>query len=426
MKLAPPRLLPAVVVLLTLLLRPGASSAQTDYLPDNSAWNGTSELANLATGLQLPIQLATRLDYDELDDKTVLILLYPRSEIDARKLHEFLRRGGKALIADDFGSAAPLLAQLGIKRHTAFIRARHRYADNPHLPIALPTRRGHPLTRGLRAVTTNHPAYFESALPTLLGFAGGRQQILVAGAVGKGRFVALSDPSVLINAMLRFKGNLTLATNILSQLGEGRSRGLLLTGHFQQGGLLPADEAKQRRAARAVNKLLHRVNDFALTAPMMRALAFVFGGLVLGAFLLVLPMPRRDLDGRWLRPGAQLLRLDPSGFAATQLREEVEQQLGEALDAPGPVSAIHPNWITERIRERFGAEASETCRKLLAALRHVPYAPDAGALGGTSRRELATLYELARELFLQLESERTLPSLSQATGERSAIDGHGR
>lgn len=425
MRRASPRCL-AVAALLASLALPRSSDAQTDYLPDNGEWNGTSELASLAAGLQLPLQLTTQLAWDELDDKTVLLLLYPRGEIDAEKLRQFIARGGRVLIADDFGAAAPLLAKLGIRRHTEGIRARHRYGDNPGLPIALPSRRGHPLTAGLRAVMTNHPAYFESSLPTLLGFAGGRQQVLVAGSVGKGRFIALSDPSVLINAMLRFKGNLALATNILSQLGDGRARALLVTGHFQQGGLLPGEQAPQRRAAAQVNKLVDRLNDFALTAAGMRVLAFVLGGLVVGAFLLVLPMPRRDLDGRWLRPGARLLRLDQSVFAASQLREEVEQRLGEALEAQGPVSAIHPNWITERVRERVGSDAAETCRKLLAALRHVPYAPDVGTLGGTGRRELAALYELARQLFLQLESERTLPELRQPMIGRPATDDHGR
>jgi hypothetical protein len=403
----------ATATLLALASLPCLASAQTDYLPDNNEWNGTSELASLATGLGLPLEPAARLAWDELDDKTLLLLVYPRSKVNAAKLRAFLARGGRALIADDFGAAGPLLATLGIKRRSGAIEARFRYRDNPALPIALPTRRGHPLTSGLRAVMTNHPAYFESSLPTLLGFGDGRQQVLVAGKVGKGRFVALSDPSALINAMLRFKGNLTLATNLLNRLGEGRKRALLLTGHFRQGGALPGEQAPQRRAAAKVNKLVDRLNDFALTAPGMRVLAFVLGGLVVGAFLLVLPMPRRDLDGRWLRPGAQLLRLDRSVYAAAQLREEVEQQLAVELSAPGPVSAIHPRWIADRVHEHSGPEAAETCRKLLAALRDVPYAPDAGTIGGTSRRELATLYELARQLLQQLGSEHTLPDLGR-------------
>lgn len=418
----PPRRGYAAIVAVALLLTATlARAGEQDYLPDNSGWNGSSELVNISRGLQLPVELVDQLDWSKLDDKDVLLLVYPRSPLPTKQFLAFLQRGGQLLIADDFGSSAPLLRALGIERPTGPIRSRFRYRDNPALPIALPSPRSHPLLRNVRGVVTNHPAHLRSSLPTLLGFDQGRQQLLVAGMVGKGRFVALADPSILINGMLKFDGNMTLVSNLLASLAAGgRRRFLLLTGHFGQGGALPQVEPPtEAKLASGFNRYVDRLNDFALTSTGMRVLAFVLAGLVLGLLLLVLPWPRRDLDGRWLRPTQRSLS-DETTEAAALLREEVETLLGRLLDAPGPVSAIHPRWLSERVRTRAGDEAANDCRKLLAGLRQVPYAAEGGLnLGKVRRRELTTLYELARRLLSALDGP-TLPLIDgrKPTAER--------
>src|SRR5436305_1984052 len=54
---------------------------------------------------------------------------------------------------------------------------------------------------------------------------------VAAGARGDGRFVALSDPSVLINDMLAFDGNLAFAAKLLDFLAPVRpGRIILITG----------------------------------------------------------------------------------------------------------------------------------------------------------------------------------------------------
>ena len=151
-----------------------ARAGEQDYLPDNTGWNGSSELLGIARGLQLPLELVDQLDWSSLDDKDVLLLVYPRAPLRTEQFLAFLKRGGQLLIADDFGSSAQLLKTLGIERPHGPVRARFRYRDNPALPIALPTARSHPLLRNVRGVVTNHPAYLRSSLPTLLGFDQGR------------------------------------------------------------------------------------------------------------------------------------------------------------------------------------------------------------------------------------------------------------
>ena len=47
---------------------------------------------------------------------------------------------------------------------------------------------------------------------TIAGFDNGA--VVVAGERGSGKFVAIADPSILINKMLLFRGNVQLATNM--------------------------------------------------------------------------------------------------------------------------------------------------------------------------------------------------------------------
>ncbi|MCK5799864.1 MAG: DUF4350 domain-containing protein, partial [Deltaproteobacteria bacterium] len=189
-----------------------AHATETDYLPDNTTWNGTSALADLAAGQQLPVTLVNHLHWGDIDTRDVLFIIYPRISLHETQFLAFLRAGGHVLIADDFGSAAPLLTKLGIKRKPYTSPSTQRaaasspretqafFAKNPALPIAIPARQAHPFLVGVRRVVTNHPSTFTSLLPSLLAI-NGEQKVLIAGRLGKGRFVALSDPSVLINSM---------------------------------------------------------------------------------------------------------------------------------------------------------------------------------------------------------------------------------
>lgn len=413
-----------------------ARGAETDYLPDNLGWNGLSELSELARGMQLRIELLEELDWSRLPPRSTLLVIYPQVELDPLALGAFLGRGGRVLIADDFGHAGRLLDKLGIHRvEEPPPRAGRHHQGNPNLPVATRGPAGHPLTSGVREVIANHPAAFRSTLPTLLGFEGG-EQLAVTASVGQGTLVALSDPSVLINGMLHFEGNLTLATNLLRVLAplEGNSL-YLLTGEFRTAGgaELPgpaaAPEGSVSRFLVEYNAFLAGLNDYALRAPALRAAAFVVGCLTLVALLILLPMPRRDPDGHWLRPRGTL-RLDleeevrrgagRAVRAGVVLREELEEILTERLRAPGPVLTIQPGWVVSRVRERWGQPAAELCERLLAALRRLPERSDdltSERLSRFGAANLATLHELGKALLEKLPAEPSPPGGPQPRPE---------
>ncbi len=95
----------------------------------------------------------------------------------------------------------------------------------------------------------NHPTTVKHAdLSSLLRIprVGGDQgpDVALAGQVGEGRLVAVGDPSIVINQMLRFPGNRAVAKNLLLYLLEGsgeRRRDAKLTilhGKFRERGTL--------------------------------------------------------------------------------------------------------------------------------------------------------------------------------------------
>src|SRR5579862_9940264 len=66
----------------------------------------------------------------------------------------------------------------------------------------------------------------EGATP-VVSFGNG-DAIVVAGERGPGRFAVVSDPSIFINRMLEFPGDLRLTNNLLRWLGRGHAKRIVL------------------------------------------------------------------------------------------------------------------------------------------------------------------------------------------------------
>lgn len=414
-----------------------ARGGQTDYLPDNAGWNGLSELADLAQGMGYRLRLLEELSWEHLPPRGTLLLIYPRTQLDSLELVAFVGRGGALLLADDFGDSEQPLRHLGIRRQDgADVRAERYHRGNPQLPVAT-VQSQHELTAGIREIVTNHPSVFFSSFPTIAGFRD-RGQLMVAASVGRGRFVALSDPSVLINSMLRFEDNSTLATNLIRHLAPGEGDTLyLVTGHSRQRQPAGQREARAQRSpaerwATEYNQFIAELNARALRAPALRAVAFCSGTLSLVGLLLFLPLPRREPDGHWLRPGPAPRRgtdelvahfgqnREAGGLKVpAMLREELEETLTEVLEAPGPISTVKRTWVIARARQRGGPEAGQLIETVLAVLGRLP--STLGEDGGATRsraaatgRDLALLYSASQRLLLLLGEPR-LPPLDGET-----------
>ncbi len=411
--------------------RPAAAQEPlADYDPDSREWNGLYTFTRTAAGLGLEVRTVSSLEWGELDDGDILVLLYPLQRVDPSRLTAFVQAGGHVLIGDDFGQAGDALARLGLLRaDVGTPQAPSYYRSRLYAPVARPLAADHPLAQGVDEVVTNHPAVLtevRGATP-VIGFGEAEGAIVVAGGHGTGRFVVVSDPSVFINRMLQFPGNLTLAVNTLRWLDRGgrADRVVLLRGDVPMFGeprpfIDDAGMGAFGRSIAGVNRWLEQRNDWLLTPVAMR----VIGGLlaIALALLAIAAMPpwrRLPLDGRWLR----LLRPDRPAdlprivaahdhrrarnflLPAAVLRDGVAAALARVTGTVDPLHQLPERELVERVSEARGAAAGQALARVHRRLRALPARQQAAApwsRGRVSRRELHDLHADVGDLYRTL------------------------
>lgn len=408
----------------------GLSAAlAADYRVESSAWNGLGAFAQLGQELGCPVVAAETLDWGALSSRDVLFLVYPTSPVPADDVAGFLRAGGRLVVADDFGTAGPALARLGIQRtggqDPAQIPGAATYRGRPQLLLAS-ARGDSPLGRATNIIVTNHPAVFTSRrLDAAFEFAPGRAAV-IEGRLGRGRFVALSDPSVLINNMLGLPENRLFAAALIAQMCRPHppskaDRIVLYTGAFTLRGRPPrrlpgmAEESPEPWSER-VNEFGDVLNQEAGQRGSRAALGIAMVVLVL--LLVARVVPRRLMPHAtdWARVSAPA----PTGFEAmvrryatgelpwgdqllgAVLREEVVARLGQALETTLSLETQRPEEIGRWVEERYGGAVG---RRAEALWREVGRLPSAARTGTRiSRRRLVRLQRLTAELLARLPS----------------------
>jgi len=208
-------------------LRAQTSAASGDFATENAQWNGLSELLAVAAEEDAELVVTSRLDLGTLTPVDGLLVVYPTEGLPTEDLSDFMRAGGRIAVADDFGAADSLFRVFRIGRADPNPDAPSvlRLRGNDELLVARPLTQ-HPLTEGVGAVVTNHPRIlFHAELEPIFAI-GDQEAIVLAGAVGEGRLVAIGDPSLFINNMLELDGNRRFASNLLLYL-RGDSGGRL-------------------------------------------------------------------------------------------------------------------------------------------------------------------------------------------------------
>ncbi|MFW5738948.1 MAG: DUF4350 domain-containing protein, partial [Myxococcota bacterium] len=129
-------------------------------------------------------------------------------------------------ILDDFGAAESNLSRFEINRIAAPRRPARSLRNNPALALAVPVSDMaagkaigvHPVVANVGTLVTNHPAALThpNLTPALRVPALGEPDgiIAVAGQVGRGRLFVVSDPSIVINQMMRYPGNRAFAQGL--------------------------------------------------------------------------------------------------------------------------------------------------------------------------------------------------------------------
>lgn len=263
--------------LITLVLLLSVRPVHAAFEASDTGWEGCSHFLALAKEElgDRRVRVIQSLDYSALEPQDGIVFLHPTVDIRFHPLAAFLAAGGRAAVVDDHGRGAGLLERFHIHRANPPTLPALRLRDNSQLPIALPARSessnepsDHPTLRGVEQVVTNHPTALRlepgiELTPLLVMPARGAPEALLAvtGVIGDaracglaagpgdgrpeghcGRLLAMGDPSVFINLMLRYPGNESFARGMFHYLLEddswGRRGGALyiVAGDFAQSG----------------------------------------------------------------------------------------------------------------------------------------------------------------------------------------------
>ncbi len=193
------------------------------------AWDGLETLASLAKDVESSLLTPAVLDLTQLTPRDALLIVSPESALPTNALTTFLRDGGRVALLDDFGSGERLLSAYQVQRLTAPTDRVPALRDDPHFLIAYPAS-DHPLVEGVDLLLTNDASALRHRdLKPVFTFGHGDAALVLAGAVGAGRLVAVGDGSLLINQLLALPEHKRFAKNLIAYLQRPGGRLFLVT-----------------------------------------------------------------------------------------------------------------------------------------------------------------------------------------------------
>ncbi len=329
------------------------------------------------------VRTSDRIDLSTLRPIDSVVLVHPEKSLDVGSLARFMKDGGRVLLLDDYGTGDALLEHFSLKRIAAPSDPVSTILDNPNLPIAEPDG-AHPVVASVNRVITNHPTAIRhndlSSLLIIRRANGQPVHVAVAGMVGKGRFLAVGDPSIVMNRMLRYPGNRAFARGLIGYAADQDSWGkrdgyiYVLSGAFEQKGAYGEDSsgaAEWNERFRGVRDAIQAMRRDGAPAGVTYALSVLLGlGLVLwvGANAARVHKP---LSPRFTRPIPLVAQGGVAGHVAV-------------LAAPGTSRALAMLELKNALEERLGG---------LLELDRIP--PADVLLSDLSRGELLRPAELA-------------------------------
>jgi hypothetical protein len=277
---------------LAILLAPGRAWA-TPFDLTGDDWEGASELVRLATGElgSARVLPSTQIDFSDLKPEDGLVLLYPERGLDVEELSRFMRAGGRVILLDDFGRGEALLENFGMHRVPSPRHPAESLRQNPQLALAEPAS-AHPVVADVQRVVTNHPtglSHPELSPVLKIRSSAGESDVFVAvaGAVGQGRLLAVGDPSIVMNAMMRYAGNKSFARGLVRYAvdsdawGKRGGRLFIASGAFEQRGAFGGHRDRASEWLRDVRDLLDEIRREGLPNVLAYSAAIALGlGLV--------------------------------------------------------------------------------------------------------------------------------------------------
>ena len=248
----------AMLILILSLVASILSTAE-DFSIYNTGWNGTSELAIAAyrSGSVVPTLAISSTGSDlevvhlplgsfELDPaKSSLIIIGPTKPFTAEEgdlVGDFVRKGGRLLLANDFGSGNSLLRGMNASsRFSGNLLMDLAFEKQPEFSVCFDFNRDNNITTGVTTVLMNFATTIDmrgnsseiamSSVASYQDMNGDRLRnwsepegpfpVIATERLGLGEILLFSDPSIFINDMITRADNEVLANNSMLFVEEG-------------------------------------------------------------------------------------------------------------------------------------------------------------------------------------------------------------
>jgi len=182
-------------------------------------WDGLEQLIELAGQSNLQLLAPPELSLSQVSQQDALLIVSPRKALPVGSLSAFLRQGGRVALLDDFGSGGRFLSAYQVERGPA-PSSGPSLRNDPRLLIAYPHSE-HPLAEGVSLLLTNDASSLRHPdLKPVFVFGHSESALVLAGAVGAGRLVAVGDASLVINQLMQLPAHQRFARNLLEYLSR--------------------------------------------------------------------------------------------------------------------------------------------------------------------------------------------------------------
>jgi len=208
----------STVILVTMVYPP-----IDDLHVKNPEWNGLSQMYRLVK----PERVDDFSELTTIDSGSTLFIIGPErhyTDDDAKAAEDYLSRGGKMVVMDDFGSANTLLAKLGLDASfTGKLLADPLFKDKSHLLPRIRTEDSGGFG-GAKTIELNYPTTISNTEGTNIHASSSRFSYLAENPgddgtnkrFGAGEVVLVSDSSVFINGMIERADNKMLLEELVS------------------------------------------------------------------------------------------------------------------------------------------------------------------------------------------------------------------
>jgi hypothetical protein len=377
-----------------------------------SGWDGLDQLERVASEAGVLLKTGPKVDLAQLSSADALLIVGPTSALPVTSLTTFLREGGRIALLDDFGSGDRLLSAYQVARSAAPTEDVPALRGDSRLLVAYPASE-HPLVEGVSMLLTNRAATLQHPeLKPVFTFGRSQKALVLAGAVGGGRLVAVGDASVLINQLMSLPAHRRFSKNLLEYLARPGGRIWLIGPDTELAGNYGARRAGLSR----IDGWLRRLSHPDLPPAVLSLIGLSLCGIAV--VLAVGTLPRRS---PYVRPDLFPQALVFAGFAGRvaaaeregvnlawsllDYKRELEAELTHRLELDGP---FDPREAVRIARARGLSEAdSRALSELLARLGKLASEHDADEkLARVDGNELGNVVRQGEQLLGRVENSQ--------------------